>query len=397
MNLRNWVSKLRPRRHMRVIVFIGHHKTGSTALQAHLARHAPAALRAGILYPSVTQEDQTAFDWIFDAGDAEQPLSRNVSEAHNALAFSMIHDHNPAAPVPPFHSNLPSTGEMFSLIRRQIARYRPHTLVLASEVFANFTAISPALIADLVDGLGLNRSGAEIELFASLRRVDDYLASWHAQRLRMGQKVPPLPKALPVYQRGVHFDYRLMLEGWQQVLPQARLTLAPYDRALRAQGMPRAFAEEMRLDLPGLEGAPRRANTGLHRGLLEIARQGARALEPGEAHKLFLTLMDLTPELDLPVSQDVELWGAEARAQMLADFAPIHDWLSGQYGQVFFPDLDEIGVSRPLREAQVTVQALAQIRRAHMGAFSPAGQHFLAGLGAADAPFRRAEHMRRAG
>ncbi|MEJ2036645.1 MAG: hypothetical protein P8X69_11565, partial [Maritimibacter sp.] len=307
------------RRKLRVVLFIGHHKVGSTALQMHLARHAPAALRAGVLYPAVTGPDRDALEAAFRAGADQQSLSRNVTEAHNALAFRMIEGVT-GAPVPPYHGELPDTAEMFRTIRDQIARYRPHTLVLASEVFANFAAISPALIANLAKGLGLNRSGKEIELFASLRRVDEYLASWHAQRLRMGQKVPPLPKALAAYQRGVHFDYRLMLEGWQQVLPKASLTLAPYDQALQAQGMPSAFAEAMRLDLPGLEEAPQRANAGLHRGLLEIARQGAGALEPDEAHKLFMTLMEIAPQLDLPVSQDIELWGEEARAQMLTDF-----------------------------------------------------------------------------
>ncbi|MEJ2030926.1 MAG: hypothetical protein P8X66_14005, partial [Maritimibacter sp.] len=113
--------------------------------------------------------------------------------------------------------------------------------------------------------------------------------------------------------------------------------------------------------------------------------------------QIFIYPAQAGKQLDLPVSQDVELWGEEARAQMLTDFAPIHDWLSEQSGGVFFDDLNEIGECRPISEAQVTAQALAQIRRAHMGAFSPAGQHFLAGLGAADAPFRSAEHMRWAG
>ncbi|MEJ2023311.1 MAG: hypothetical protein P8X43_15185 [Maritimibacter sp.] len=110
-----------------------------------------------------------------------------------------------------------------------------------------------------------------------------------------------------------------------------------------------------------------------------------------------MTLMEIAPQLDLPVSQDVELWGEEARAQMLTDFAPIHDWLSEQSGGVFFDDLNEIGECRPISEAQVNAEALAQIRTAHMPAFSPAGQQFLAGLGGADTPGRGDEHVMRAG
>ncbi|MEJ1992782.1 MAG: hypothetical protein P8X50_14100, partial [Maritimibacter sp.] len=66
-------------------------------------------------------------------------------------------------------------------------------------------------------------------------------------------------------------------------------------------------------------------------------------------------------------------------------------------GGVFFDDLDKIGECCPISEAQANAEALAQIRTAHMSAFSPAGQQFLAGLGGADAPRRDDEHVMRAG
>ncbi len=365
------------RRKLRVVLFIGHHKVGSTALQSHLARHAPAALRQGLLYPVVTASDLTALNAWVEVGDAEQPLSRNVTEAHNALAFSLIHDANPAAAIPDFHQNLPPSSEMFALICQQIARHRPRVLVLASEVFANFAAISPELIRNLVRGLGLHRRGARIELFAALRRVDDYLAAWHSQRVHLGQPVRPLPQALDHYRNTAHFDYRLMLEGWQRALPEAQLVLRPYDDGMRTAGMPQSFAGAMGLDLPGLDAPPEIVNPGLHRGLLDIARRAVPDLGPDEALGLFRTLLALGPKLDLPPSQDVELFGAAARRDMAEGFVPIHDWLSATAGQPFFDDVAEIATMRPVDEFEVNCAALAQIRAAYLGEFSEAARRYL--------------------
>ena len=38
---------------MKIIIYIGHHKVGSTALQVFLSQNWLALVRAGILYPSV--------------------------------------------------------------------------------------------------------------------------------------------------------------------------------------------------------------------------------------------------------------------------------------------------------------------------------------------------------
>ncbi len=376
MSLRDWRNR-RHRRKLRVVLFIGHHKVGSTALQSHMARHAPAALRRRLLYPVVTAADLATLNARVAAGDAQQPLSRNVTEAHNALAFSLIHDFNPAAPIPGFHQNLPPSSEMFALIRQQIARHRPRVLVLASEVFANFAAISPELIRNLVAGLGLHPQGARIELFAALRRVDDYLAAWHSQRVHLGQQTRPLPLALDHYRNTVHFDYRLMLEGWQRALPEARLVLRPYDDGMRVTGMPQSFAGAMGLDLPGLDAPPEIVNPGLHRGLLDIARRAVPDLGPDEAQGLFRTLLALGPKLDLPPSQDVELFGATARSEMAEGFAPIHDWLSAMIGQPFFADAAEIGTMRPMDEFEVNTKALAQIRAGHLDAFTDPARRYL--------------------
>lgn len=361
---------------MRVILFIGHHKVGSSALQRHLAEAAPAALGRGMLYPVVTRRDLKALNGRVDKGHATQGLSRNVIEAHNALAFSMIKDLN-GAPIPDFHDNLPSTDEMFAIIREQVNTYQPQVLVLAAEVFANFAAISPALIDKLYTGLGLG-AGDTVEIFAYLRRIDDYLASWHGQRVRFGQKLRPLPgKAIARYQQGIHFDYRLMIEAWLTARPDTRAVIRPYDKTVRQLGSAMHFAKALGLELPDLDVAPDTVNQSIHRGVLELARQANGTLEPPQARRVFQSLLRVSPLLDIAPSHQIELYGTQARQSLYDSFVPIHDWLSAQIGETFFADLEMVRERLPVDEAYANLDALAQIERSLMHEFPKAGKGFI--------------------
>lgn len=377
----NFRARRRSGAPLRVIVFFGHHKVGSSALQTYLASVAPAALREGVLYPVVTPHDLDAFRKSARSGKSPRKMSRNVTEAHNALAFSMLSGHT-GAPIPQLHPNLPSTDEMFALIRRQIGEFAPHTLVLASEVFANFAHANPVLIDELFDGLHLDKASDRIELFAYLRRVDDYLASWHAQRVRFGHRVRPLPgAALNHYFGTIHFDYRRMIEAWLEALPAAKLVLRPYDGNVRKAGSVATFAKAVGLDLPSLaDPGKREVNLGLHRGVLELARAANGSLDAGEAHAVFRALLNIGPALALPPNGDIELFGTAARAELFARFAPIHDWLSARYGQPFFEDFEKIGALCPIEELDANTIALAAIRAEHMKAFTPAGASFIEGF-----------------
>src|SRR5690606_24095591 len=118
--------------------------------------------------------------------------------------------HGGHRPVPPGHDRLPSLGQMEHAIRQQIRFFAPHTVILAAEVFAHFAAHSEDLIRRLHDLF----AGADFTIVATLRRIDDYLASWHGQRFKFGHKVAPLrDDGLDDYLSGIHFDYRLMIEG----------------------------------------------------------------------------------------------------------------------------------------------------------------------------------------
>lgn len=361
---------------MKIILFIGHHKVGSSALQDYLARNAVALLEQGVLYPAIDPAGVARLR----AGGAAEPASLslppNLREAHNALAFSMIADQT-GSPIPPLHQNLPSTDEMLATIGRQVEMFQPQVVILAAEVFSHFANISGALIARLLAAL----PKAEIQLTATFRRVDDYLVSWHGQRLRFGQIVRPLPQgAMGHYFKTIHFDYRKMLRGWIQALPPARRVLRPYDAVMAAGGSVQDFMAQSGLPLPVAEQADARVNQGLHRGLIEIASRSNASLEHEDAQDVFRVLLRLGPLLDLPASSQIELYGAEARERLASRFTPIHNWLSALVREPFFADIDELRVLRPHAEHPIACLALEQLRDAHLREFAPAARAFLTGL-----------------
>jgi hypothetical protein len=365
---------------MRVILFIGHHKVGSTSLQDFLSRNSVALARAGILYPSVDFEGMalmlgtalSAQRWVGD-------LPINAREPHNALAFRMLSEHKKGG-IPPYHKGLPASSQMFRAIRKQIEFLAPDTVILAAEVFANFAAADPELIARL----GQVFEGAEITVIATLRRIDDYLASWHGQRLKFGHDLAPLcGDGMQGYFGTIHFDYRLMLKGWIDAMPDARFVLRDYSAVRAAGGSIPDFVAQAGLALPPDLVPEQRTNESLHRGVYEIVRRANTALGGPQAKRLRRFLRQITPELDLPPSRDIELFGARNRQILARRFEPVQGFLADVSGvSPFFADQQEITSCRPVPEADAFRQALDGLARCRIEFAEPEIQDFLKALDA---------------
>jgi hypothetical protein len=348
----------------RVILFIGHHKVGSTSLQDFLARNAAALAQQGILYP-FTDFEGLAHVAADASGRLAQPgtLPINVREPHNALAFRMMASQK-AGKIPGYHKRLPALPQMLNAIRQQIRFSQPHTVILAAEVFANFNAVSPALIRQLVNQF----PQSEFTLVATLRRIDAYLASWHGQRLKFGHKLEPLrADGLDGYFNGIHFDYRLMLEGWLKALPQAQLILRDYEEVRVGGGSVADFIAQTGLELPEGLAPERRENDSIHRAFYEVVRRGNHELDPPQAAALRRALrQDLPGRLSLPDSRSIELFGAENRQRMLERFRLIDAWLGDVAGRPdggFFADLDRVAEIAEFPEIEAMQTALEQLRR----------------------------------
>lgn len=356
-------------------IFIGHHKVGSSALQQFLGENAVALIRAGILYPMVEFEGMAM---LLAAATGRSTLPEtppvNMREAHNALAFRLLAEAK-GGQVPPFHKMLPHSRQMVHAINLQIRELKPEALVLASEVFSNFGLAAP----ELIDRVRQIKRQATTTLLVTFRRIDDYLVSWHAQRLRFNHKVRPLSAGgVDDYWKSIHFDYRRLLEPWTTRMPGAQLVARPYSEVVAAGGSVADFTAQSGLAFPSGLTPERTSNQGFHRALIEIVRRANNRLPPGESAALRQAVLDVQTRLTLPAAREIEMIGAANRAALADRFGPIHRWLGDVAGrQPFFPDFDKVSEVLPMPEAEANAIALPQLAAALAGRVPPGVQEFL--------------------
>ncbi len=348
---------------MRVICHIGHHKTGTTTLQAFLSQNFAPLLKAGILYPWTETEGAALAlsQTVRPAGWSRPLLPINFREAHNALAFRMLADTLPKWKVPPYHRQLPHSRQMLLAIRRQIGTLAPASVTLCSEVMSHFGKVAPDLITRLRDEAFPD--ARDIRLWCTLRRPDEQLVSWHGQQVRFGNTPPPLSD--PDHGLNLdwlHVDYRGVIEPWLQQIKGAVPFLRPYRETLAEGGSVEDFLRHSGISAPsGLAAAPT-LNISRKPGIILLMRQANAALPPALAHELSEWLDARSGEWTLASTREVEFLGPVARARLAEHFRPIHRWLSDTTGrEAFFPDLDQMTECHPMTEAEALRQLLDQL------------------------------------
>lgn len=342
---------------MKIILYFGHHKVGSTALQSFLARNAITLMRQGILYPAVESQGMShLLSQLLHPGSSPDLDCLNLREPHNALAFRMLNEKTHAR-IPPWHAPLPALPAMLRTLAHQVDILKPETVILCSEVFSNFSTSHHDLIAKLRDLF----PGAQYELYCVLRRPDEYAASWFGQRLRFGNKMVPLSMPKGVNVAGIHFDYRKMVAPWVETFAGCKVHVRNYADVLAQGGSIPDFTATVGCTFP--QGLPDKGpkNHSLPRAAYEILRRGNHDLPEAEA----ASLRELFQKLPLPglKDQNVELFGPEQRTRMAEAFAPIHDYLS-QFAPdraAFFPDIEEMRQLRPMPLSEATQKILTYL------------------------------------
>jgi len=364
---------------MKVVLYIGHHKVGSTALQQFLAQNSHRLLQHGILYPAVESE-ALAYNLAkaIGRGDEVADLPMNIREPHNALAYRMW-NHRKGYTVPGYHRRLPAMHQMQFTLENQIATLAPHTVILCSEVMANFAKVDLFLIDQMRMMFGPD---IELEIYCALRRPDEYLTSWHGQRLRFGGRFDALRDGgFKEYFGDIHFDYELMLRPWFERCTKATFHIRPYAEIMASTDSTADFMNHVGVEFPdGLLPAPR-LNTSYPHALFEIARLGNHALSRENATALRDFLMSVRSDMDLPANAQIEMFGAENRTALHKAFTPIEDWLRRATGRsAFFNDLDDMLPVRPLPELEVMRSAVTQISALDQTMLPTDVQDFLGGL-----------------
>lgn len=368
---------------MHVSLYIGHHKVGSTSLQVFLSQNVVRLIRHGILYPYTEMQGAASVAARMLAGDRASALTANIREPHSALAYQFMSE-AAGFPIPAQFTLLPPRQQMIRAIRSQVAELKPKAVVLCSEAFSNFGAVKP----ELIDEVTRIFPDATFSVYGALRRPDEYLASWHNQRVKVCEKPGPLAgEGWRHYETTIHFNYRLAVEDWLIRVPGEGKVLRNYADILSAGGSEADFTAHSGIDFPADMTPARRANKSLHPALVEIARRGNHTLTRPEAHALVQFLLKHEAAFDLPPARDIEMFGADSRRAMFEAFLPSHAWLSGITGQAaFFPDIDAMLSCRPLPQAEATRAALAALTDDRIAPLPARAKEFLAHLRATPNP-----------
>ena len=343
---------------MEIICHIGHHKTGTTTLQAFMAQNSHRLMKAGILYPWVEMQGAAhAWSKAMGEGDRQEILPINIREAHNALAFRMLADSLPNWKVPAYHHNLPHSRQMLWALKNQLRSLQPEKVVLCSEVMSHFGKSAIGQIPRLrQDGLGEAEAFA---LWCTLRRPDEQLVSWHGQQLRFGWAPAPLSDPeTGLNLNWLHVDYRGVIEPWLEQIPETRLILRPYRETMAEGGSVEDFLKNSGVNAPADLLPAVTMNVSQKPAVVSLQRLANAQLSRELAREFANGAEQLTKGLKLAGSSEVEFLGPASRARLVEHFAPIHDWLSRTTGRAaFFSDIDKMSECRPVPE-QVALQDL---------------------------------------
>lgn len=349
---------------MRLVVFIGMPKVGSTALQHYLAINRIKLAKNGILYPATDFLGLSRM--LAEAMEVEwlgPDMRLTAREPHNALAFQMLADTGQFK-VPPWYSDLPPTPQMMTAIRQQVRLLRPKTVILVSEVFSRFGIISEDLISDLCTILDVEQRN--ITIYAAFRRVDDHICSWFGQLLQFGHKLNLSLRTgglQPFFRSDryefSHFDYTKRIEGWYRRVPEANFVVRRYSDILRTGDTVSDFFSTVQVDRPGGLKTQVFANPSIHRGFYEIVRHGNIELPVEKAHHLREALLAVGDNLNLPPSNEIELLGVENRQLIFDQFSTINRSLGALVQrEEFFDDLPDILKPRAIPESDILPVAL---------------------------------------
>ncbi|RNF33741.1 hypothetical protein [Paracoccus methylarcula] len=351
---------------MKLVIFIGHFKTGSTSIQSFLSSNYLRLLRAGILYPSVESKGISRNLRAAVSGKDIPTLgeSLNIIEPHNALALRLKNEEDKHG-IPPYYPALPSGFQMLEMIENQISDLNPHSAIICSEVFALLGLTEQR---KSIERLAARFGRHDVTIYCNLRRPDDYISSWHRQRLKFGAKLDRLHDgALDQYLDSAHFQQAKMIDGWvKDHFSNARLIIRNYDDVMSAGGAVKDFINNSEIIFPKNITLPENQNPSIPCAFAELGRRCLHDLPREEARRLVSWLSSAKARQTIPHVPDsqVEMFGPKYREVLLNNFRPVAESLNEMTQTYpFYQEVEDFGRCRPVPEIEAANEALPKLVR----------------------------------
>lgn len=220
----------------RLILHIGMHKTGSSAIQRFLSLNRWTLGKLGVAYPP-----------SIGPKGARQPK-------HNAIFTAISHEADRKAP----HPDLGPAADLIEATAASIERAAPRTAILSAEGFSGERPVFAQALQPLAERF-------DVRVIVFLRRRDLWVESFYKQMVqsRDVREARPFHKFLAANATQRHMDYLTILNWWADAFGDDAVTAAPFEAG--GEGPVRLF-----LSAAGL--SPRFALLPYSRSLVNVSR-----------------------------------------------------------------------------------------------------------------------------
>lgn len=319
----------------RLILHLGTHKTGSTALQQTLAL--PAINRA-----------------LAADGCICKPYSWPQAQFRAVRAAASVED--AAAKWSTLETD-------FATVKRQLVT---HDVLISWEGFSGGLFAGYADAGECARLLGLLTAGLEVQPVVYFRRQDSFIESAYAQSIHTGQTWSFDEYLATANIDG--FDWIQWLTHYEQAWPGRKISVFAYEAQEASGGIVGHFLQAMGLATPRLLQDIERAssetllstNQGYAPEIIELARQVNASLDP-EGQKVLRRLLQQTLRLTKPPFSAYQYFTPERRREILARFAASHAALRQRFPQAGF-DLWDRPDPEPAPHADGNTQLVALLR-----------------------------------
>lgn len=318
----------------RLILHIGHYKTGTTALQVFCTQNPRALARAGVTY-----------------AEAQRYLNKHSDYAFALLRAAGVRRlmHGYARPEPP--------ETLWAELIAEVRTAPTPAVLVSSEEFMRL-ALAPEAVARLSAILAA-APDIEVRVVAYLRPIAAHLRSWYNQLVKMRESAAGFQTALVNEIEPIHFDYALALEPWQALAAPGGLTIRAYTEELRAgDRLYRDFMAALGIGWPRRPALPATdPNPRLDDRLLDVLRMANEARLPEAARNALMARVLSRLQLNLAEAEKQAPVVAAIRARAAAGLERVAQLAGPDFPLALF----RAALPEPVTEAETLRESLVQV------------------------------------